>query len=213
MKKIYILLILTCLPFSAVFSQTYRSKTKGDHSLSVPKEAVIVIDFLDLPGKENTKSSWEVSYELRMIDAKLLFEAGKSGKLKEMSLEEEKVGDFISKSSFRKVNLSQTENRQVVLKIPFDEKIREKLRNAQKLKQAFLFYGSAIVFDAKLKKNIIISLSWIWAYEIYPDAIFGMEFKVEENSGESGYSYSRTTSVPEKLPKGYFKSTSLPSKP
>lgn len=213
MKRVYILLILLCLLSYAVFSQTHRSKMTGDITLEVPKEALIVINFLDLPGKENIKSSWEVSYELRMVNAALFDEAGKSGKFKDMLMEEEKVGNLVDKGSFRKINLSQTENRQVVLKIPFDEKIREQLKNAQKLKQVFLFYGSTIVFDAKLKKNIIIPLSWVWVYEIYPDAKFGMEFKIEENSGESGYSYFRSTFVPEKLPKGYFTIKSPSSKP
>ncbi|MGI8668226.1 MAG: hypothetical protein ACR2J3_00065 [Aridibacter sp.] len=205
MKKIYILFTLFWLCSSVAHSQERRTEiTKKDVVAEVPKEATIVINFLGLPGKDNLKSNWEVSYELRIIDRKSETEAVKAGRLKYMSSEEEKIGDFILKNSFRKTNLSQTENRQVVLKIPLDEKIRAKLKNAQELKQTFLFYGSALVFDAKLKKNIIIPLSWIWRYELYPEANFGMEFKIEENSGDSDYTYMRNTFVPEKLPEAYF---------
>jgi hypothetical protein len=213
-KGICILLTLLCLLSSAVYSQKRRLQIiKKAAAVTVPKEATIVVNFLDLPGKENEKSSWEVSYELRIIDEKSYLEAVKMGKLKQMSLDEEKSGDFIAKSSFRKINLSQAGNRQVILKIPFDEKMQEKLKATQKLKQVFLFYSSAIVFDGKLKKNIIIPLSWIWRYEIYPDAKFGMELKIEENTSEDGYSYSRKTFLPEKLPKGYFVTGSPSTKP
>lgn len=203
MKKICAFAVLLGLFSLCVYSQK-RSRTiiKKNVPVKVSKDATIIINFLDLPGVENDKSSWEVAYELRIIDGNSLVNATKTEKLKEMSIEEEKVGDFIGKGSFRKENLSQIVNRRVVLQIPFDEKIQEKLKNVGNLRQEFLFYGSAIVFDGKLKKNIIVPLGWVWRYEIYPDAKFGMEFSVETN--ENGYSYSRKTFLPDKLPKGYF---------
>jgi len=211
MKKTCILVTLLCLFSICSYSQKRsQSITKRNIPAIISKEATIVLNFLDLPGRANEKSSWEVSYELRIIDRKSSIEAAKAGKLKQMSIQEEKVGDFIAKGSFRKENISQATNRKVVLKIPLDEKIREKLKNAQKLRQSFLFYGLAIVFDGKLKKNIFVPLSWVWQYEVYPDAKFGMDFKIEQDTSEGGYSYSRTTFLPEKLPKGYFV-TSSPS--
>jgi hypothetical protein len=205
MREIYILSILLCFFSAGVYSQEQRPETTRKTAVvKTPQEATIVVDFLDLPGRENEKSSWEVSYELRIIDEKSFVEAANAGKLKQMAIDEEKSGDFIAKNSFKKMNLSQAENRQVILKIPLDEKTRGKLKSAQKLGQVFLFYSSALIFDGRLKKNIIIPLSWIWRYEVYPDARFGMELKIEESMSDDGYSYSRKTFLPEKLPKGYF---------
>lgn len=199
MRKVFILSILLGIFSVAAYSQKNPvSTTENSAHFNISKEATIAINFLNLPGKENAKSTWEVSYELRIIDGKSHFEASKSGKLKQMSIENEKIGELILKGAFKKTNLSKQKNRQEILTIAFDEQIQAKLRDTQKLKQTFLFYCSAIIYDGKLKKNIIIPLGWIWRYENYPDAKFGMEFSIEESSGESGYSYNRKTFVPEK---------------
>lgn len=209
MKRIFSLIVI--LAFTVVFVQPQNITPKPSKisSKKIPKEVVIVVKFLDLPGKKNPKSKWEVSYELRIIDTKSSYEATIAGKLKSMEISGEKVGDLIKKGSFKKENLFQTANREFILKIPLDEKMQEKLKNSESLQQEFLFYGSALVYDGKLKKNIIVPLSWVWRYEIYPDAKFGMEFKVQESEEENGYSYSTNTFLPEKLPKGYF-TTSAP---
>ncbi|CAN5772837.1 hypothetical protein BH20ACI4_BH20ACI4_19740 [soil metagenome] len=213
MKKICGLLVLLHFLTAVASSQTRPPETNKTTVTETPQEATVVVNLLDLPGRNNEKSSWEFSYELRIIDQKLFSEAAKNGKLKQMAIDEEKSGDLIGKNSFRKENLSQPENRRVVLKMPLDNATREKLKAAQKLKHIFLFYGTALVFDGKLKKNIVVPLSWIWRSEVYPDAKFGIEFKIEESSSDEGYSYSRTTAVPEKLPKNFYVTGSPTSKP
>lgn len=204
MKKNFILIALV-FTATAMFAQAQKPtpKTSELSTDKTPKEATVFIELLDLPGIKDTNSKWEMSYELRVIDRKSSFEAIQSGKLKFMEIDGEKVGDIIAKGSFKKQNLSQAANRKVSLTIPFDENIREKLKNQSKTPRQFLFYASALVFDGKLKKNIVVPLSWVWNYEFYPDAKFGMNFKVEEDTTEGGYAYSTNTFLPEKLPKGY----------
>lgn len=204
MKGIFSLIII--LAFTVTFVQSQKTTPEQSKILTekTPKEALIVINFLDLPGKKNLKSKWEFSYQLRIIDGKSSVEATKAGRLSSMTIEGDKLGDLIDKGSFSKINLSQSKNRQVFLKIPLDEKTREKLKNNENLRQDFLFYGSALVYDGKLKKNIVVPLSWVWNYEIYADAKFGMEFKIQETEGEDDYSYSTGTFTPKKLPKGYY---------
>lgn len=200
MKKTSVLLILLCLFSLSVYAQK-TEPTKEAAVLKTPAEATIEINFLSLPGKADSKSTWQLSYELRIISQT---EYSKTDKLKNMSLSGEKVGELIFKDSFKKENLSKDANREAVLKIPLSKEIQEKLQKQTETPQVFLFYCSAVIFDAKLKKNIIVPLNWIWLYKIYPDANFGMEFQIVEEATESGYSYSKKTFVPEKLPQGYY---------
>lgn len=205
MKKNFTLIIILVFAATAMFihGQKPMPKISKTSTKKIPKEATVFIEFLDLPGIKNTNSKWEMSYELRVIDRKNLFEATKSGKLKSMEIDGEKVGDIVAKGSFKKQNLSQEANRKVSLTIPFDENIREKLESQSQTPHQFLFYASALVFDGKLKKNIVVPLSWVWDYELYPDAKFGMSFKIEDDP--TGNAYSRNTFLPAKYPKGYRK--------
>lgn len=213
MKKICGLLVLFYSLTFVAFPQAQPPETKKTTVTQTPTEAVIAINLLDLPGKNDKKSSWEFSGELRIIDKKSFLEAAKNGKLKQMAIDEEKSGELIGKSSFKKENLSAPENRRVVLNIPFDDANRKKLSASEASKPVFLFYGTTLVYDAKLKKNIVIPLDWIWYFEVYPDAKFGMDFIVKESAGDEGYSYSRNTFVPEILPEGFFATGSPTSKP
>lgn len=222
MKKLCGLLILLNVLAFVVFSQSQMRKVKPTNAARkvkptvvtrMPSEATVVVDLLDLPGKNDEKSNWEFTYELRIIDQESFNEAAKQGKLKQMAIDDEKSGNLIGKNFFKKENLAAPENRRVVLRIPFNEASLKKLNTTQSSKPVYLFYGTALVFDAKLKKNIFVPLSWIWRSEVYPDAKFGMEFSIEESKGDDGYSYSRRTLVPEKLPKDFFETGSPTSKP
>ena len=67
-----------------------------------------------------------------------------------------------------------------------------KLLQEQEIKfQIFKFYSVLNIYDAKLKKNIMIPVSQEWDFANYPDARFG--FKIEINS-DGGYSWK--TSLP-----------------
>lgn len=175
------------------------SQIKEENLSTVPKSTTIKINLLDLPGIKNEKSSWEISYELRILDEESNYYAVKAGKFKADSTE--KVGEIIGKGNFTKKELWNKKNLEITQVIPFDEATQEKLRNQPKnpinlatavldektvklakeqerSSQIFLFYGTAIIYDANLKKNIIIPLTWTYRFATYPDAKFEMTLKI-----------------------------------
>lgn len=191
------LLIFLSFPISS-FSQKI-----GEKFNVVPKIATVTYKLLDMPGINNEKSKWEISFELRIISEKEQYEAIKAGKLKRMQ-DEEKIGILISKGSFTRNNLSEVKNREISFITPISDEIQEKLRNEPKnrinlgkveltdevIKKSredeakaniFLIYANLLVYDAKLRKTTITPLSRVMSYTRYPDAIFGMQFNITEN--------------------------------
>lgn len=214
MKQIFILLGLLLLLSLSVFSQDNKSISA---SQITPQAATIGIKLIDLPGAEFAKSTWETAYELRIINQDGYYAAIKAGKLKQMDGSEEKLGNLIYKGSFTKKELGKKENRELILTIPFDDEIKERLKKepkdrvnlstatpdketVEKIKeqkknaQVFLFYANALIYDAKLKKNKIIPLSWIWKFSDYPDADFAMTLEIKKDGG-----YSRNLVLPADL--------------
>ncbi len=200
-----------------LFAVNGFSQVKKEESNTTPKAATIKITLLDLPGVNLEKSKWEIAYELRIASQKELDDASINGRLNLDA--DKKIGEFIGKGSFAKNILSKKENREVILTVPLDEKIQKKLddeleslnksnatapnKNApdaateRRLKtQNFLVYANALVYDAKLKKNIIIPFNWVLPFTRHtrvPNASYEMTLQIEEN-GE----YGRRWILPEK---------------
>lgn len=197
--KVFCSLLLVIFVFT---TNSFLQIRKND-SIIAPQTAVVKFSLLDLPGLQNAESKWEVSYELRIISEKEKYEAIKSGKLKQME-SEEKIGILIDKGSFTKKDLLDKENRQSSVTILLSEEIRERLRNQpqnrinpaasnydeasiKKMKedeakaQVFLLYANAIVYDGKLKKNVVAPLSRIISFTQCPDASFEMTLKLNND--------------------------------
>nr|MBA2621693.1 hypothetical protein [Acidobacteriota bacterium] len=156
------------------------SQVKKEDSNAALKAATLKITLLDLPGLNLEKSKWELAYELRIASEKELFDAMTNGRLDLNP--DKKLGEFVAKSSFTKIALSKKENREAFLTIPLDTKIQEKLaselemlnksaaapnkntpealRERQLKAQHFLMYANILVYDAKLKKTIVIPFDW-----------------------------------------------------
>lgn len=199
MRKL-LLILLACFFFSGA-AEAQKGKRKAGKSSAAPNAASIKIDFLGSPGIGLAETTWEMSYELRMLDEAAFESAVAAGKLKKMDITDDKLGVKLASGNFNKSSLADAANRTQMVSIPFSEETRKKL-GGMKNRQVFLFYGAAAIYDAKLKKSIAIPLSWAWLSEVYPQAKFGMGFKVEEDP-EYGFSYSTSTDVPAKLPKGH----------
>jgi len=207
-----------CAVFLSVslFAVGSFSQVKKEESNAALKTATIKITLLDLPGVNLEKSKWEVAYELRIASQKELSDASTDGRLTLNA--EQKLGEFVAKSSFTKNILSKKENREVVLTIPLDKKIQEKLageleslaksnhapnKNTSETSteravktQIFVMYANVLVYDAKLKKNIIVPFNWVLPFARFahfPGANFQMTFQIAEN-GE----YARSMVLPEK---------------
>lgn len=216
MKKIYIGLFLILF-----FALNSFAQFKKEESNAALENAKIKITLLDLPGVNLEKSKWELAYELRIINEKDLFAAMTNGSLKLDA--DHKIGEFVAKNSLTRSALSNKENREVVLTIPLDKMLREKLANdlesldkfnklvaenkndsdslaeRQMKTQSFLMYGNILVYDAKLKKNIIVPFNWVLPYTRFshlPGANFEMIFEIKENGD-----YGTRVILPERVKK------------
>lgn len=208
MKSNYSLLLLLLFVLSALVN----AQTAENIKLS-PENAIIRIDLIGLPGINYAKSKWEVSYELRIISEKEQNESFE--KLRHMN-DSERIGSLVGKGSFVKTNLSNPENLTNISSLPLSVEIRERLKNQppKKINQndlkvlentikksqeessnriIFLLYANILVYDAKLKKNIIVPMSWIMPYERHPNAEFLMNFEITADGG-----YNRAIDFPGK---------------
>ncbi len=176
-----------------------------------------------MPGVNLEKSKWEVAYELRIASQKQLDDAMIDGRLSLNT--EQKLGEFVAKDSFTKNILSKKENREVILTISLDKKIQQKLADdleslvkfdntvaqnknmsesaaERRMKtQNFLMYANVLVYDAKLKKNIIVPFNWVLPFTRFshlPGANFEMIFEIKENGD-----YARSMILPEKSKKSF----------
>jgi len=214
---------ILCAAFLSVliFAVSGFAQAKKEESNAALKAATIKITFLDLPGIADEKSKWELAYELRIASEKELFDAMTNGRL---NLDpDKKLGEFVAKSSFTKNALSKKENREAFLTVSLDGKIQAKLaaelemldepvaapnKNAieagserQSKTQNFLMYASILVYDAKLKKNIVVPFDWVLPFARFahfPGANFQMTFQIDAK-GE----YSRKMVLPEKSKKSF----------
>lgn len=211
--KIFSVAFLALLSFAV---GGYAQVKKEDASAAL-KAATIRVTLLGMPGVNSEKSKWELAFELRVASEKELFDAMTNGRL---SLDaDKKLGEFVAKNSFTKTALAEKENREAFLIVPLDGKIQEKLKNelemldesavavggkntaeaaaAHRLKtQNFLIYGNILVYDAKLKKNIVVPFNWVLPFARFahfPGANFQMTFEIKE-----GGEYARSMVLPEK---------------
>jgi hypothetical protein len=180
-------------------------------SQEVPKAARIEIVLLNAPGSNNHQSNWEISYEFRIANDSMLWEAWQERKVK--GGREQRVGDLI-KNGVVKKNIRSPEDRKLTFEIPLSPEIRKRLSNQprgsitptsekttpanimlsreQEMKsQSFQFYSVINIYDGKLKKTLVIPASFSWPVAKYPQAQF--QIKVEINSDSS---YSVNTTLP-----------------
>ena len=165
----------------------------------VPKAATVEIILLKAPGLNDARSQWEIAYDFRIANEAALWGARKQKKSSDESLQ--RIGDLIKEGAIKE-SLRSPANRKIVFRIPFSPEIQERLRNQPRERvtttpgqttpeeitqlkeqeirsQVFLFYPVINIYDAKLKRNIIIPYQQDWNYDSYPDARF--EIKVELN--------------------------------
>ncbi|SRR6266446_2332591 len=179
----------------------------------VPRTASVEIVLLSAPGINDEGTRWEIAYEFRIANDATLWQAAKQGKFKNGS--RERVGELIKGGDVKKI-LRSPENRQVLFQIPLSSEIQERLRNQprdsikivpgkitpedirlsreQEMRmQSFLFYSVINIYDAKLKKTLMIPATFTWSFGSYPQALFGIRVEINSDGG-----YSLNTSLPTK---------------
>jgi hypothetical protein len=184
-------------------------------SQEIPKTATVEIILLTAPGIDNVESHWEIAYEFRIATEAMLWQAWKQGNLR--SGNQERVGELIKEDTFKEM-LRSPENRKAIFRIPLSAEIQGRLRNQPRAPfkiasgqitpevvklsreyemkaQVFAFYPTINIYDAKLKKNIIIFYPQTWDFYNYPQARF--EIKVEINGDGT---YNVYSSLPTRKP-------------
>lgn len=183
-------------------------------SQEVPKSATVEIVLLSAPGIDDEGSKWEIAYEFRIINEAAneaaFFEARKQGKPQGTEV---RVGELIKEADVKKP-LRSPENHKFVFQIPFSPEIQERLRSQPKERvkiapgpitpetikpsreqeikfQIFKFYSVINIYDARLKKNIIIPVPQEWDFANYPDARFGFTIEINDDG-----SYCWKTTLP-----------------
>lgn len=204
-------LVLAAILFLAV---NVPVKLRASVSQKIPKEAIVKIILLKAPGINDEGSRWGIAYQFRIINQADDWLAWKQGKFKGGT--GERVGELIKEGGVKR-SLQAPDDRTVVFHVPFSAEIQKRLENQprewikitpghitaeqfrlsreQETKaQIFLFYPIISVYDAKLKKNIIISASRTWSFADYRQAKFEITLEVNEDG-----SYSTKSSLPTKI--------------
>lgn len=212
MRYLFIITLLTGISLVRVSAQE-----------AVPASVSIDIALLDLPGMKDSKSTWELSFELRLINETGKYAAVRAGRLPRME-DAEKVGELIYHSAFTNKSLFLPQNRRFSTKIPLTEEIQNRLRNEPKDRidltkvkiddnvikqsreqesraQVFLLYATALVYDAKTKKTTIVPINRIISFREHASLNFLYTLTIVEN----GYT------LDEPMPKGPVKILSKPS--
>jgi hypothetical protein len=171
---------------------------------TAPTSAIIEVVLVNAPGINDKTSKMEIAYQLRITNESTFYDALHQGKFNAGS--EERVGELVREDSVKKP-LRYLKDRKVIFRIPLRAEIRERLRNQpkdrvkltaasataenirlsraqEKAAQVFLFYSTFNIYDARLKRNIIIPISRTWTFTNYPQAWF--EITIEIN-GDGGY--------------------------
>jgi hypothetical protein len=183
-------------------------------SQDVPKTATVEIVLLTAPGINDRGTRWEIAYQFRIINQADDWLAWNQRTFKAES--GNRLGELIKEGAIKGM-LRPPANREVVLHIPFTAEIQERLRNQPKewakitpghitpeqirlsqeqetKTQIFLFYPIITVYDAKLKKNIIIEALRAWTFADYRQAKFKITLEIHEDG-----SYSTKSSLPTKV--------------
>lgn len=158
---------------------------------NAPKNLTLVLKLDSMPGIENPKSFWEVSYDWRIADKKLLDEMTVAGS-------QNKIGETVIKGSAERRNLSQMENRLIEIVVPVKDSLQDKIKNQENNPQIFLLDAKIRVFDAKTNKTTVFSYSPAWFLKLFPDGYAEISFNIRDDGG-----YSKSGPNPKTLLKGF----------
>jgi hypothetical protein len=171
---------------------------------SPPKEFTLVLELVDLPGRDDPKSKWEVSYEFRIADGDE-FSEWASGRMD--PAKRANVGLLLSKQSFTRGSLNSADGRRFSTSIPVTGNLLERLSNGGHRGQAIWLDATVRVRDAKLGKDFVerVNPAWRWprfssgsfrvALEVSPEGLWS--WKIVRPGGEAPQG-TKTVTLPAK---------------
>jgi hypothetical protein len=143
---------------------TVRAQKLGDAS-SPPSELRLILELQDLPGLNAAGSYWEVSYHWRIANQKDFDRWSENGENMKSP-----IGMMLSKDSFRRDNLSSSENRRFEISIPVKGELHRQLHNAGRQPQVLWLDATVRIHDATLGTDVIKKINPVWApRRYYPD--------------------------------------------
>jgi hypothetical protein len=158
---------------------------------NTPENLTLVLKLDSMPGIENSKSFWEVSYDWRIADKKVVDEKTANGF-------EEVFGEAVIKGSAERHDLSQVENRRIEILVPIKDALQDRIKNQEANPQIFLLNAKIRAFDAKTNKTTVFSYSPAWFLKLFPDGYAEITFNIKADGG-----YSKSGPNPKTLPKGF----------
>jgi hypothetical protein len=201
MKPVLLLLFLSAVNLPAVSAQqsTKSSVVASDKSetarpsFKVPAEIKVILTVEEMPGIENPKSFWEGVYEIRVADWHTIVEKTKSG-----SGDVEESGGVLLQSSFTSRSFSGKENRTLIISVPVNGALLERLQQQPQNPQAFLLRSTVRLFDAQLDRNFALKVNRIWRLKLFPDGVATITIKIKPDGSSSVWG-----PIPKEMPTGY----------
>lgn len=139
-----------------------------NNSSSTPKQVTLLFELQDLPGRESTGSTWEVSYQWRIADQQDFNRWSANG---ENPSEQATLGILLSKQSFTRRNLSNSANRRFNISIPVKGDLLQRLRSVEQRRQIVWLDATVRVHDAKLGIDVVKKVTPVWGPRFYRDGI------------------------------------------
>ena len=201
MKPFVLLLFLSAVNLPSVSAQqsmksSVVASNKGETartSFKLPAEIKVILTVEEMPGIENPKSFWEGVYEIRVADWRTIVEKTKSG-----SGDVEESGGVLLQSSFTSRSFSGKENHTLIISVPVNGALLERLQQQPQNPQAFLLRSTVRLFDAQLDRNFALKVNRIWRFKLFPDGEARITIKIKPDGSSSVWG-----PIPKEMPPGY----------
>lgn len=165
-------------------SETTTEKTEAANAsqskpFKLPEEIKLTLKVEEMPGLENPKSFWEGTYEIRVADWSTIDARTKAG------ADAVDAGVVLLQSSFSHRSLSADENRRLIVSLPVNGPLRERLQQQRQNPQAFSLRAKVRFYDGQLDRNSAFSINRIWRFGNFPDGEATITIKIKPDGGFS----------------------------
>jgi hypothetical protein len=201
--------MLTAILLFAAYPGSGNPAAAQTVSRTIPGTASLEFILVRAPGMDDEASNWEIAYEFRTANEQTLWAAQSQFKGRSQG----RVGELVMAADTKRLVSSQPHNT-INLVIPLAPQIQARLRKqpwdrvnltaanstpenigrakAQELDaQAFLLYCTVRIYDAKLKRNIVLPVARTWTLADYPDLKFEIKIELHDDG-----TYGVTSSTP-----------------
>lgn len=159
---------------------------------TLPANIKLILSVEQLPGLESPNSFWEGAYEISVTDWRTVVDKTTAGE----DIAEGRA--VLAQSSFSRRSLADQEHRKLVVSIPINGSLRERLQQQPKNPQAFLLKSSVRLFDGKLDRNFALKVDRVWRFSLFLDGEATIAIRIKPDGSSSVWG-----PIPRELPPGY----------